>query len=136
MSKAYAFIQNKNSQTITGGGVVNLDSAVHGFGCTCCKKIIEVNGNNVNLNAGGYYDVVIGATISATAAGNVTLALYQDGNLLAQTATAIAAANDPASVVIPVGVLVNNCSSTLAVVASSTAGDPIVGAIQTTIEKV
>lgn len=134
MAKAFAFVQNTNSQTITGGGAVNVGLAVHGFGCTCGKKTIAVSNGNINLNAGGYYEAIIGATVSATAAGDVTLALYQNGTLVAQTATAIAAANDPASVSLPVGLLVD-CCSTLAVIITSTAGDPIVGAIEIPIKK-
>lgn len=138
MSKAYAFIANNTSQTITGGGVVNPGTAQHGFGKTscgcCCGYIIQVSGNNINLREGGYYDVDVAATVSATAAGNVTLALYQDGTLVAQGSEAIAAANDPASISFPAGVKVN-CSSVLTLVATATAGDPIVTNIYTTIEK-
>lgn len=134
MSKALAFISNNTSQTITGGGTVNPGTAVHGFGCACCGRTIQLNGTNINLRESGYYQVDVGATVSATAAGNVTLALYQDGALVAQGSETIAAANDPASISFPASVKVN-CSSVLTLVATSTAGDPIVTNIYTTIEK-
>ena len=72
--------------------------------------------------------------MSATDAGNVTLALYQDGALVAQGSATIAAANDPASISFPAGVKAN-CTSVLTLVVTSTAGDPIVTNIYTTVEK-
>lgn len=135
MSKAFAYISNSNSQTITGGGVVNPGTAVHGFGCACCNRTIQLNGTNIDLRESGYYQVDVGATVSATDAGNVTLALYQDGALVAQGSETIAAANDPTSISFPAGVKVN-CFSTLALVVTATAGDPIVTNIYTTVEKV
>lgn len=135
MAKAFAFIANNTSQTITGGGVVNPGTAVHGFGCTCCDRTIQLNGTNINLRETGYYSVDVGATVSASDASNVTLSLYQDGALVAQGSGTIAAANDPASISFPAGVKVN-CSSMLTLVVTSTAGDPIVTNVYITVEKV
>lgn len=135
MSKALAFISNNTSQTITGGGVVNPGTAQHGFGCACCGHTIQLSGTNINLRESGYYQVDVGATVSATDAGNVTLSLYQDGALVAQGSETIAAANDPASISFPASVKVN-CSSVLTLVVTSTAGDPIVTNIYTAVEKV
>ena len=135
MAKAFAFIDNNTSQTITGGGVVNPGIAVHGFGCTCCGRTIQLSGTNINLRETGYYSVDVGATVSASAAGNVTLSMYQDGELVAQGSETIAAENDLASISFPAGVKVN-CSSVLTLVATSTAGDPIVTNVYTTVEKV
>lgn len=139
MSKAFAFISNTTAQTITGGGVVNPGTAVHGFGAVncggCCKRTIELNGDSINLNSTGYYSVDVGATVSSTAAGNVTLSLYQNGQLIASGSETIAAANDPASIAFPAGVKVS-CSSILTLVVSATAGDPIVTNVYTTVEKV
>ena len=134
MSKAFAYISNSTSQTITGGGVVNPGTAQHGFGCTCCNRTIQLNGTNINLRESGYYQVDVGATVSATDAGNVTMALHQDGALVAQGSETISAANDPASISFPAGVKAN-CSSVLTFVVTSTAGDPIVTNIYTTIDK-
>lgn len=135
MAKAFAFIANNTSQTITGGGVVNPGTAVHGFGCTCCGRTIQLSGTNINLRETGYYSVDVGATVSASDASNVTLSLYQDGALVAQGSETIAAANDPASVSFPAGVKVN-CSSMLTMVVTSTAGDPIVTNVYATVGKV
>ena len=134
MSKAFAFIANNTAQTITGGGVVNPGTAQHGFGCTCCTRTIQLNGTGITLRESGYYQVDVGATVSATAAGNVILSLYQDGALVAQGSETIAV-NDAASVSFPAGVKAN-CSSVLTLVVTATAGDPIVTNVYTTVEKV
>lgn len=134
MSKAFAFIANNTSQTITGGGVINPGTAVHGFGYTCCNRTIQLSGTNINLRESGYYQVDVGATVTASDAGNVTLALYQDGALMAQGSETISAANDPASISFPASVKVN-CSSVLTLVVTSTAGDPIVTNIYITVDK-
>lgn len=134
MAKAFAFISNGTSQTITGGGAIAPGTAVHGFGCTCGGYTIQVAGNNINLRSGGYYDVDVGATVSDSATGNVTLTLYQDGQPIASGTETIATANDPASISFPAGVKVN-CSSVLTLVATATAGNPIITNVYTTVEK-
>lgn len=134
MSCALAYIANTTSQTITGGGVVNPGTAIHGFGRTCCTRTIQLNGTNINLRESGYYKVNVGATVSDDAAGNVTLALYQDGALVAQGTEAISTANNPANIAFPAVVKVN-CNSVLTLVVTATAGNPIVTNIYTVVDK-
>ena len=134
MSKAFAFVSNNVPQTITGGIAINPGTAQHGFGCTCGSRTIQVNGNNINIAGNGYYTISVGATVSDSDAGNVTLSLYQDGNLIAQSTETIAAANDPANITFPAGVQVN-CGTTLTLVATATAGNPIISSVYTTILK-
>lgn len=135
MAKAFAYIANSTSQTITGGGVVNPGTAQHGFGCNRCGgKAIQISGTNISISECGYYAVMVGATVSDTAIGDVTLSLYQDGQLIASGTETIAAANDPASIAFPAGIKVN-CNSVLTLVATATAGDPIVTNVYTTILK-
>lgn len=134
MAKAYAFIANNTAQTLTGGGAISPGTARHGFGCSCNQKIISVSGNNINLKSSGYYNIDIGATVTSSEAGNVTLSLYQDGTLIASGSETIAAAADPASISFPAGALVN-CSSTLTLVVTAIAGNPTVNNVYATIQK-
>lgn len=139
MSKAFIYAANTTQQTLTGGGSVDLGSAIHGFGCTCCNKTIDINGNNITLREGGYYEIIISSTVTGSAAGTVTLTLYQDGTPItgATTAVNIAAANEVASASIACGVLVNRCSSSIiTLVATTTAGDVIISNVSTTIDKI
>lgn len=134
MSKAFAFIANTTSQTLTSGATVNPGTAQHGFGGCGCGYTIRVNNTGINLQSPGYYKIDVGSAVSDTAAADVTLSLYQDGQLVAQGIETIAAANDPANVAFPAGVKVN-CASTLTLVATATAGSPIVSGLYITVEK-
>ena len=136
MAKAFAFITNTTSQTLTSGATVNPGTAQHGFGSRgCgCGYIIRVNNTGINLQAPGYYKIDVGAAASGTDAANVTLSLYQDGILVAQGIETIAAANDPANIAFPAGVKVS-CDSTLTLVATATAGSPIIAGLYITVEK-
>lgn len=136
MAKAFAFITNTTAQTLTSGATVNPGTAEHGFGSLCnCGYIIRVNNTGINLQAPGYYKINVGAAASDTAAADVTLSLYQDGILVAQGIETIAAANDPSNISFPAGVKVN-CASTLTLVATATAGSPIINGLYITVEKV
>lgn len=134
MSKAYAFVSNNSVQALTSGANVSPGTAQHGFGGCACGCIIQVSGNNINLRAPGYYNINIGATVTDSVAGNVTLALYQDGVMVAQGSENIADVTNPASIAFPAGVKVN-CNSTLTLIATSSAGDPSVNNIYITVAK-
>lgn len=134
MAKAFIFVSNNIPQTIIDGGSINLGAAQHGFGCTNGQKTIALNGNNINLNASGYYSVDIGAVVTDSEPGNVTLSLYQDGNLVASGSETIAAAADPANISFPAGILVK-CSSVLTLVVTASAGNPTVNSVDITVEK-
>lgn len=133
MSKAALFAVNTTQQTLTGGGSVDLGNPVHGFGQTCCQKTIDVSGNNLILRGGGMYGVVMSATVTASAAGTVTLQAYQDGTVIGSPqAVNIAAANEVASVTVPIGPRVAcNGSSIITLVATTTAGNVIIGGVST-----
>lgn len=134
MAKAFIFVSNNTAQTFTTTGTVAPGIAQHGFGCTCGSKTIQVTGDNINLNASGYYSVDVGAVVTDSDPGNVTLSLYQDGNLIASGSETIAAAADPANISFPAGILVK-CSSVLTLVVTASAGNPTVNSVDVTIEK-
>lgn len=133
MSKAALFAVNTAQQTLTGGGSIDLGNPVHGFGQTCCQKTIDVSGNNLTLREGGMYGIVMSATVTASAAGTVTLQAYQDGTSIGSPqAVNIAAANEVASVTVPIGPRVAcNGSSIITLVATTTAGNVIIGGVST-----
>lgn len=138
MTKAYLFASNATTQTLTGGGSVDLGNPVHGFGQTCCQKTIDVNGDNITLREGGYYDFDITATVSASDVADVTIVPYVNGTPIAGVSSAetIAAANDQAAVAVTFGVLVPRCSTAIVtLVATASAGNAIVTNVATTVEK-
>ena len=139
MAKAFAFITNTTAQALTSGANVAPGTAQHGFGntgcgCSCGGYTIQVSGNNINLRAPGYYEIVVGASVTNSDAGNVTLSLYQDGALVAQGIETIAAASDPANIAFPAGVKVS-CTSAMTLVVTTTAGNPTVSGLYITVKK-
>ena len=133
MSKSALYAINSTQQTLTGGGSVDLGNPVHGFGQTCCRKCIDVSGNNLTLRDGGMYGIVISATVTASAPATITLQAYQDGVAFGvPQAVTIAAANDPAPVTLNLGPRVAcNGSSIITLVATTTAGNVIIGGVET-----
>lgn len=136
MSKSALYAINNTQQTLTGGGSVDLGNPVHGFGntgCGCCQKAIDVSGNNLTIREGGMYGIVISATVTASAPATVTLQAFQDGVAFGtpQAAT-VTAANDAQSITIPLGPRVGcGNSSIITLVATTTAGNVIIGGVST-----
>lgn len=133
MSKAALFAVNNTQQTLTGGGSVDLGNPVHGFGQTCCSKTIDVSGNNLTLREAGMYGIIISATVTDSAAATVTLQAYQDGVVIGSPqAVDIAAANDAASATVVIGPRVAcNSNSIITLVATTDAGNVIIGGVST-----
>lgn len=133
MSKAAIFAVNTVTQTLTGTGLVSLGSPVHGFGCVCGQKAIDVSGNNLTLHEAGMYGVVISATVTASATGTVTLQAYQDGTAIgAPQSVEIATADGPASVTVAIGPRVAcKTSSIITLVATTTAGNVAINGVDT-----
>ena len=135
MSKAYAILRNTTAQTVADGGAVNPGAAVHGFGCACGGRAIQVNGNGILLRESGYYEIIVGATVTDSDAGNVTMSVLQDGNVVGSGSTVIAAAADPGMIAFPAGVKVN-CNAVITIEVTASTGSPTVSAIYTTVKKV
>lgn len=133
MSKSALYAINGTQQTLTGGGSVDLGNPVHGFGQTCCQKSIDVSGNNLTLRDGGMYGIVVSATVTASAPATVTLQAFQDGVAFGvPQAVTIAAANDAAPVTLNLGPRVAcNGFSIITLVATTTAGNVIIGGVET-----
>lgn len=87
-------LTNSTAQSIAAGAIVPLGSAVHGFG-----KDIVLNGNRINLNSAGHYDIEAVLSGVITTAGAVTLTLYE-GAVEAVKSTVTTGANGE-SVAIP-----------------------------------
>lgn len=139
MSKAALFAVNTTAQTLTGGGSVNLGNAIHGFGNTgcggCCQKIVDLSGGNLAIRESGLYGVLFNVAVTASAAGTVTLQAYQDGAPIGSPMPVeIAAANDAASVTVVVGPRVNGTSA-VALVATASAGNVLIGGVNTFVWK-
>ena len=61
-------------QAVVAGNSLSLGSTIRRFGCST-----TLSGNAIALNAPGYYDVDVSVTAIPTAAGTVSVTLFQDG---------------------------------------------------------
>lgn len=135
MSKAAIYTANTIDQIVAINGVLSLGSVIRRFGCNSCgKPIIDLAGNAITLDGSGYYDVDVSAVITPTAAGTVTLTLYQDGTPVPGATASATVAAAATTVTLPIDALVrvfNNVGfSTLTLVltgAASTVDSVAVG---------
>lgn len=100
MSKAGIYTVNSGAQAVAVGGVINLGAINRRFGRECCQDILELNGSSITINEPGYYDVDVAVTALPTAAGPVTIAVFQDGVAVpGSTNTSQGTAGNPVNVV-------------------------------------
>lgn len=101
MSKSLIYTANNTAAALAVGDTIPLGSIIRRYGCD-----VVLNGNAITLNDSGYYEVNVSATLDATAAGPVTVTVFQDGVAVpGATGTAVAgAAGD--SVAIPITAIV------------------------------
>ena len=74
MSKALVYTANTAGAEIPIGNTIPVGSIIRRYG-----RCIDATGSTVNLTEPGYYDVDISATVTAATAGDVILALTQNG---------------------------------------------------------
>ena len=74
MSRSLIQTTNQSSQTVAENSIISLGSVLRRFGCNC-----RLSGNAIEVEGEGYYKVDATVTAVPTAAGNVTVALYEDG---------------------------------------------------------
>lgn len=107
MSKAAIYTANTIDQLVAINGVLSLGSVIRRFGCNSCgKPIIDLAGNAITLDGSGYYDVDVSAVITPTAAGTVTLTLYQDGTPVPGATASATVAAAATTVTLPIDALV------------------------------
>lgn len=95
MSKSAIYVANTGAQAVAVDGTIGLGSIIRRFGCG-----VDLNGNGITIDEAGYYDIDISVTAAPTAAGDVTVTMYNNGVAIpGVTATTTAAtANDPVNV--------------------------------------
>ena len=74
MSKSLMQTVNTSSQTVAVNGIISPGTVTRRFGCN-----IRLDGNAQQLNGEGYYARTGAVTVQPTAAGIVSVALYEDG---------------------------------------------------------
>lgn len=123
--KAAIYTVNSGAQAVAVGGTINLGSIVRRFGRECCDPTINLNGSSITLNESGYYDIDVAATALPTAAGPVTITVFQDGVAVpgSTNTTTAAAAGNPVNVVsLPLVRVRCGSASSISVVLTNGAG--------------
>ena len=77
MSKSLIQTANPSVQTVAANSIISLGSVQRRFGCNC-----RLSGNAIELDGQGYYTVDCAVNVAPTAAGTVTVALYDNGALI------------------------------------------------------
>lgn len=103
MSRSLIQVANQSTQAVSLNSIIALGSTQRRFGCNC-----RLSGNGIEVDGAGYYTIDADVTVAPTAAGTVTVALYNNG---VQVPGAIASAS------------------------TSTAGNPVSVAINTTVRQ-
>lgn len=106
--KSGIYVVNVTQGTaIANGGILPLGNIIRRYG-----QNINLGGNGVTLSGGGYYDVDATATVTATAAGPVSAALYLNGVAIPGAVATVTAAADEI-VTLPISALarLNGCNA-------------------------
>lgn len=74
MSKSLIYTANTSGVAVPIGNTVPVGSIIRRYG-----KCIDATGAAINVQEAGYYTVDVSASVTAAAAGDVILALTQDG---------------------------------------------------------
>lgn len=74
MSKSLLQTVNVSPQTVAVNGIISPGTIVRRYGCNC-----NLNGNAQEIRGEGYYAIEAAVSVSPTAAGPVTVALYENG---------------------------------------------------------
>ena len=65
---------NTSQQTVALNGIISLGSVLRRFGCNC-----RLNGNAIEIEGEGYYEIEATVSVASTEAGAVTVAIYENG---------------------------------------------------------
>lgn len=105
--KSAIYTANTGAAAVAVGGVVPLGTVNRRFGCN-----LNLSGNGITAMGTGYYDVTASFTLTAAAAGNVTVTMFRDGVAVpGATATATATAAGVVDVAFPALVRLQYCNS-------------------------
>lgn len=74
MAKSLIQTANQSPQTVAVNGIISPGTTIRRYGCNC-----RLVGNGIEIDGEGYYEIDGTVTVTPTAAGNVTVALFQDG---------------------------------------------------------
>lgn len=126
MSKSLIQVANPSTQTVTptatSPAFVSLGNVVRRYGCN-----LRLNGNSIEQTGSGYFELTGSITVAPTATGTVTVALFENGEVLpgSQVSGSVSTANNPVTLPL-IGTSKNcgcNCASSITVGVIAGAGN-------------
>lgn len=97
MARSLIQTVNQSNQTVAVNSIIGLGSTQRRFGCNC-----RLSGNAIEIEGAGYYTIDANVSVTPTAAGAVTVALYENGvQIPGAIAFTTGAAGVPEAIVIP-----------------------------------
>ena len=132
MARSLIQTVNQSNQTVAANSIISLGSTQRRFGCNC-----RLSGNAIEIEGAGYYTIDVNVSVTPTAAGAVTVALFENG---VQIPSAIAITTGGAGT--PISVDINttvregcNCDGASSITAVLIAGAGVVNNISVRVEK-
>ena len=74
MARALIQTANQSVQTVADNSIISLGSVQRRYGCNC-----RLSGNAIEIVGEGYFMVDVSVSVSPTEAGQVEIALYENG---------------------------------------------------------
>ena len=74
MGKSLLQVANQSNQTVAENSIIALGSTQRRYGCN-----IRLSGNGIEIEGQGYYTIDADVSVAPTVAGNVTVALFNNG---------------------------------------------------------
>ena len=74
MSRSLIQTSNQSTQAVADNSIISLGNVLRRFGCN-----LRLSGNAIECSGEGYYTIDVDTTVAPTAAGTVTVALYNNG---------------------------------------------------------
>lgn len=134
---------NSGTQAVAVGGTIALGSISQRFGKKSCGNncgdyILNLNGNGIAATERGFYKVNVSVTAAPTAAGTVTVTMFNNGVAVpgATASGSVTTANNPTNVSFPADIYVpcSGPAANLTLVLTGTASN--VTNVAVTVEKV
>ena len=133
MSRSLIQTANASSQSVAVGSIISLGSVLRRYGCNC-----RLNGNSIEIEGPGYYTISGTVTLAPTAAGNVTVAVQENGVTIAGATSTGSVTTVGNSVTLPLETTVRkgcNCDGASALTVVLTAGASTVTNVSLRVEK-
>lgn len=121
MARSLIQVANQSTQAVADNSIIQLGSTQRRFGCN-----LRLSGNGIEVAGEGYYTVDASVSVAPTAAGAVTVAVYNNGvQIPGAIAYTTGTAGDPINVAINTTIRQRCCddADNLTLVLEEGAGD-------------